>query len=145
MNKSPSLIRIILIDFATFFSFIFPIISWVLYLLLWKEIANLNFVIVIALISLACLGIVAWRLLLITTVFNDNQCAQATISRIFFFRDRGRIDCLYEYQGQKYFGGNAIMKTRWTTAYIEGQQVTVMVDRNHPKRAFIRDLYAGGK
>ena len=37
------------------------------------------------------------------------------------------------------------MKTRWTTAYVEGQQVTVMVDRNHPKRAFIRDLYAGGK
>jgi 20S proteasome alpha/beta subunit len=51
------------------------------------------------------------------------------------------VDYVYSHQGQKYASGNAIHKVKQTLALKVGEQVVLIVDRNNPKRAFIRDLY----
>ena len=116
-----------------------------MYFLLWVGDRNPTLPIFLGGISFVSIVVVLWRIMLITTVFNDNQQVEANITRVFFFRDRGRIECVYEYNGQKFISGNAVMKTRWSKAIKEGDRVVVMVDRNQPKRSFIRDLYVSGK
>jgi hypothetical protein len=51
------------------------------------------------------------------------------------------VEYVYTYQGQKYASGNAIHKVKQTQGLKIGEEVLVMIDRNNPKRAFIRDLY----
>jgi hypothetical protein len=51
------------------------------------------------------------------------------------------VDYVYIHQGNRYVSSNAIHKVQQTRALRIGDQVVVMVDRNDPQRAFIRDLY----
>jgi hypothetical protein len=145
MNKQPSLTKIITIDFAAFAAFIFPLVMWGLYLFLYLtqklKPGEYVFPALIALITLAAVGVLVWRVRLFNTIYDDGIEIPAVISNIQFFRDRGRVEYVYTYQGQKYLSGNAIHKVRQTQALQIGAEVVLMVDRNNPKRAFISDLY----
>jgi hypothetical protein len=145
MSKPPSIIKILLVDYAVFVCAMAPIVFWSMYFIFIGEPGKLNLPVLFGLISFACLVVVSWRIVLFLTIFSDNQQVNATITRIYFFRDRGCIEYTFDYMGQKYLGGNAVMKCKWTKDYVSGQPVVVLVDRNHPQRAFIRDLYVGGK
>lgn len=146
MNRQPSRIKIITIDYAAFLSALFPPISWGFYLILrlmGEPMAQAPFLpAIFGVITVLGIGVLAWRIQLINTVFTDGIEASATISRISFFRDRGRVDYYYLYQNQKYSSGAAVMKVKRTRDLNIGDQVIVVVDRNQPKRAFIRDLYS---
>ena len=145
MNKQPSLIKILTIDYAAFLAVLFPIIMWGLYIVLVileeVKLTDLVLPVTFALITVVSIGVIGWRVRTINTVFSDGMEATAAISNVSFFRDRGRVDYVYTYQGQKYVSGNAIHKVKQTLALRGGAQVVLMVDRNNPRRAFIRDLY----
>jgi hypothetical protein len=145
MNKQPSLVKIATIDYFAFVGWLSPVVSWMTYfalLILGKaEAVNFSLLAIFAAGTLVALAVFAWRIQVFNTVFNDGLEATATISNVSFFRDRGRVEYIYTHQGQKYLGGNALHKVKQTQALQVGQQVVVMVDRNNPKRAFIRDLY----
>lgn len=145
MNKQPSLIKIITIDYAALLGFIFPVTMWGLYivLLFLEKVKTTDFVLpaIFAVITVLGIGVIGWRVRVFNSIFNDGIEATATISNISFFRDRGRVEYVYTYQGQKHVSGNAIHKVKQTQALKVGEQVIVMVDRNNPKQAFIRDLY----
>lgn len=85
--------------------------------------------------------VLAWRILLFNAVFSDGIETNATISKAFFFRDKGTITFSYSYMGEKYSSSNVVMKSKRAKSYKPGMDVAVMIDRNRPKRAFIRDLY----
>lgn len=148
MNRQTSLVKIITVDYTAFVAFIFPPIMWVLYaILLFSNKAQLSDPVLPAIfgvISILAVAVLLWRIQSIRAVFTDGQEAEATLSNVFFFRDRGRLNYVYISQGQKYLSSNAVLKNRHTSALQVGSQVTVMVDRNHPNRAFIRDLYIKG-
>ncbi len=93
-------------------------------------------------ITLASAGVLIWRIVLFRGIFTENQETQAKISQVSFFRDRGRVDFVYTYQGQRYISGIPIMKTRRTKALRVGEDVIVLVDPSCPKRAIIRKLYS---
>jgi hypothetical protein len=145
MNRQPSVVKMITIDYASFMAFLFPVVSWGFYIimLISKNITTTDYSLpaIIGVITIVAIGVLVWRLQILNTIFNDGIEAPATISNISFFRDRGRIDYIYTYQGQKYSRWNAVMKVKRTKVFQIGEPVTVMVDRNNPKRAFIRDLY----
>ncbi len=145
MNKQPSLIKILTIDYAAFLAVLFPIIMWGLYIVLVileeVKLTDLVLPVTFALITVVSIGVIGWRVRTINTVFSDGMEATAAISNVSFFRDRGRVDYVYTYQGQKYVSGNAIHKVKQTLALRVGAQVVLMVDRNNPRQAFIRDLY----
>lgn len=147
MNRQPSLLKIITIDYIAFLGWLFPVVMWGIYiaLIVLGNIKANDFTlpIIFAVISVVALAILMWRIQVFNTVFSDGIETTATINNVSFFRDRGRVDYVHTYQGQKYVSGNAIHKVKQTLALKAGEQVVLMVDRNNPKRAFIRDLYVG--
>ena len=147
MNRQPSLLKIITIDYIAFLGWLFPVVMWGIYiaLIVLGNIKANDFTlpIIFAVISVVALAILMWRIQVFNTVFSDGIETTATINNVSFFRDRGRVDYVHTYQGQKYVSGNAIHKVKQTLALKVGEQVVLMVDRNNPKRAFIRDLYIG--
>ncbi len=142
-NQRPSLFRVIFADYVSLLSVLFPLIFWlfsVYYLYAGDEAARF-FVILSAGLSLVGLPFFLWRYGSISGIFEDGLDAQATITGINFFRGRGRVDYAYSFQGQKYSSGNTVSKTKYTKDLRVGQQVTVCVDRNNPRRAFVKEIY----
>lgn len=140
MNKSPSLLKILAIDYTAFQAWLFPVVIWILYFINRAENTAVLVNIWIA-TTLAALAILIWRIQLIYSVFGDGVEIEATIHNKFFFRGRGRVEYIYTYQGVKYISSNRVLGTKKTRALAVGAQTVVLVDRDHAKRAFIRDLY----
>jgi len=145
VNKQPSILKILTIDYIAFLGWIFPVVIWASYILSYFiRSVKINFLplpVVYIAITIAALIVVLWRIQVIYSVFSDGMEAPATINRISFFRDRGKVDYVYTHQGQKYVSSNSIHRVKQTLALKIEDQVVVVIDRNHPKKAFIRDLY----
>lgn len=130
-------------DYWAFLAAIFPFVFWGFYLYdrfaVKSESQNLLYgALIVTGISLA---VFAWRYLSILSFYGGGVETQATVNRVGFFRDRGSIAYIYTFEGQKYLCQNTVMKTGRTKSYRIGEEITVLVDRNNPKRAIIRDLY----
>jgi len=141
---TPSLTRVIWNDFSAFLStgmgfFLLLFGIWdlltstrIVQSFLWFNIG----------IPVAAFLFTLYRFLQIRGVFMDGQSTQGEVSEVRFFRGRGIIRYVYTINGEKYLSGNRVQLTRETRNYRVGDPVTLMVDRNQPKRAFIRDLYS---
>jgi hypothetical protein len=77
----------------------------------------------------------------ISSVFAEGEQTKGEITGIGFFRGRGVVKYSYTFQGQKQASDNAINKNGRTRKLRVGQKVTVLVDPNDPKRAFIQEIY----
>ncbi len=147
MRKRPSLVRILTTDYLATVTALFPIVLAGFLLASpfidpeSNALREVNVLAVSAALAIVSVGVLAWRVQTINGIFDDGQEANATISRVFFFRDRGRISYEYTYQGEKRASGNAVTRVKRTRGLQVGQEVVVLVDRNNPKRAFLRDLY----
>ncbi len=143
--KLPSLVRIITTDYASFLGFAFPIVAWLFYLLLAvsQKLGSISSSVplIFAAITLAAAGVLAWRIRLVRSIFNDGMETPGVISHAAFFRDRGRIEYTYPVQDLMFRSGNAVMKVKRTRALQPGDRVTVVADPNNPRRALLRDLY----
>ena len=145
MDKRPSIFKIIIIDYAAFTAALFPIVMWGIYMLLLAmqeiQLSNLAYPAIAAGITFVSLLVLILKIRQISSLFEDGLEVPATISNVFFFRDRGRVDYSFTYNGQKYITGNALHKVKQTSELRVGDSVTVLIDRNNPKRACIRNLY----
>ena len=144
MIRHPSFFRVVTTDYTAFSAFIFPLAIGAFYLFLSLTEENpvdLTVPIIFGVSAVIALIVLFWRIQLFNTIFSDGMTATATINKIWFFRDRGRINYSYFYQGQNYSSGNVVMKIKKTKQLQMGDQVPVMINRNNPKQAFIRDLY----
>jgi len=145
MNRKPSLQKIIAVDYSAFLGYLFPVLMWGIYIVIIAlGIVKTNdptLPILFATITFIALFILIWRIQIFKAVFNSGIETTAIINHISFFRDGGRVGYVYTYQGQEYTSSNAIQKGEETLALKLGEQVILVVDRNNPKRAFIRDLY----
>ena len=144
-SQTASILKIIQTDYAAFLAILVPVVLWGLYgmlLVMGRTPATLQvFLTASAVITLVGVFVLVWRIQTIRALFRDGVQTAATISNIFFYRDRGRIDYGYTFEGQKYLSRNAVHKVKQIQALSVGEQVAVLVDRNNPKRACIRDLY----
>jgi hypothetical protein len=144
MVRTPSLWRIIQNDYIAHMAFLFPVVFWGMYVVfaLFRPGESTEFFLYAAPIStVLAVGVLLWRYRTFTTIFSDGLEVPGIVSNAGFFRGRGRIECTYTYQGQKLVSGNAIHETKRSREFKQGTDVTLAVDRNNPKRAFIRDLY----
>lgn len=145
MIRQVSLTKVLTIDYLAMLGWLFPVITWGLYFLLVftnRVAAGLSILLIIfILITILSALLLFWRMHIFYTVFGDGQETNATINNITFFRDRGRVDYVYNFQGQRYAAYNAVQKVKQTRALNIGDMVVVLVDPGNPKRAFIRDLY----
>lgn len=145
MNKQPAIVKIISTDYIALLAVLFPIMFWGVYLLLlvWKhyQAVGLFYPAIAAVVTVVSILVFIWRIRLFFRIFADGLEARATVSNVSFFRDRGRLDYVYTHQGQKYASGNMVHKVKKAVALKVGDEVIVILDRNNPKRAYIRDLY----
>ncbi len=145
MRKQPSLAKIVIIDHTASVACLTPIILWLLYLLCFNkpdiDTTDLSLQVVIAALTIYAIAVLVLRIRLFYTIFSDDMRTTAIISKVSIHRNRTRIDYVYTFQGQEYSSGNDVNDVKRVQALRLGDQVIVMVDRNHPKRAFIRDLY----
>lgn len=145
MDKQPSILKIISADYAAFLATVFPIVMWGMYGVM-LFLGNLDtsdriFPALTAGITVVSALVLVWRIRLFYRIFGEGVEAPATISKVFFYRDRGSLGYSYTYQGQNYNSGNAVHRVKQTRNLKPGDQVIVIVDPTHPKRAYIRDLY----
>jgi len=60
---------------------------------------------------------------------------------VWFFRDRGRIDYVFENDNNRYKHGQAIMKNKFTQKLYKGQVIDLLIKRNGKNRTLIQCLY----
>lgn len=142
-SQKPSFFRVISVDYPSLLSFLFPVVFWALtaYYFYTENDSMQLFMLLSVGVTVVGIPYLFWRFYIISSVFEDGLEVQGTIMDIGFFRGRGHINYTYIHQGQKYISGNAINKSKYTKGFQGGQQVTILVDRNSPKRAFVKEIY----
>ena len=139
-----SIVQVFWQDAIAFISVIFAPVLWVGFLFFTYQDGTgmtMPLIVIGVLATVICAVVFAWRVSVFRNLFSDNQIAQAEITDVSFWRDRGRANFVFTYNGQKYATGSPLMKTGRTKALRVGETVTVLVDRNNPKRAIIRKLF----
>lgn len=143
-SPSPSLWRVIQTDYFSSVVTIIPLVLWGMYYFMPGPAGQAHdpLLAYTALgLTLICGLVLLWRWRSIAAVFEEGMRVQGVILQVNFRRDRGRVTYAYTCQGEKYEHGNAIMKNKRTRLLQPGQQVTVVVSRDNPKRTFLQDLY----
>ncbi len=148
-SGSPSIWRIIQVDYIALLSVLFPLAFWGMYV--WFDLLPLfanregggsaSFLNVALVTTLGGLLVFGARLYAIFSVYWNGIEVPGQIQNVWFYRDRGRVEYTYTYLGEKHQRGTAIHRTRRTRDLQIDQDVILVVDRGNPKRALIRDLY----
>lgn len=143
MKRLPSIWRIAYVDYGASLGVLLPVVAWGLALVgrfLDPEAAAF-FLYIAPAVTIGGLVLLLWRLWAIRSVFDGGDEVPGVISGTGFFRGRGRVEYIYTYRGHKYQAANAVQSNAHSRALAPGQEVSVMVNRFNPKRAFVRELY----
>jgi hypothetical protein len=143
MKRTPSLIRIVTVDYGASLGALLPLVVWGLVLVgrLADPEAAAFFFYVAPAVTVGGLALLAWRVLTIRAVFSAGDEVPGVISSLDFFRGRGRIEYVYTMRCTRYMSSNALQLSAIVRSLAAGQEVTLAVDRFHPKRAFVHELY----
>lgn len=149
MNRQASIFRIVTVDYIAMISIIAPLAIWGVLLVIAlsqgrEKVEGLFTYIAIGITAVSLVSLF-WRIQLIRGVVGDGLEVSGVICSLSFFRDRGRVEYIYTHGGKRYQSGNAIHKSPLTSRLRQGDTTTLVIDRNRPERAFIRDLYVGGR
>lgn len=155
-RSKPSIIRIIQSDYLALLGVLVPVVSLIMYVsvayfgyfpglrgrdpIQGTEGAPIFFYLFIIGLVFG-LPLAFWRIQTIQKIFSKGMEVVGQITNISFYRDRGRVEYSYSYEGHAYSSGNAIMKTRQTQQLRSGNQIALLVNPDEPQRALIRDLY----
>lgn len=142
-HQRPSLFRVISTDYPSFLSVLFPIVfgGFSIYFFFAGNDALRLFLPLAIVVTVIGVPILVQRYRAISSVFAEGAQAKGVVTGLSFFRGRGRVQYSYTFQGEKLMSDNAINKNSRTRKLRVGQTVTVIVDRNNPKRAFIQEIY----
>jgi len=142
-DKRPLFLRVIQNDYIALVAFLFPIVFWAVYAFdmvlgegSWPELVYVALV-----VTVIGFLVLMWRYWKILSAFTQGVETPGTISRVSFFRGRGRVEYVYIWYEEKYASGMAVAKSKRTRVLREGQEIALMVDSGRPRNAFIRDLF----
>lgn len=143
LNQKPSLFRVVSVDYSSLLSVMFPAVFWFAsgYFHFTGDDSLELFVIIAIASSVIGIPFLIWRYWTISSVFDDGMEVQGIILGVGFFRGRGRVDYTYTFQGQKYQSSNSINRSKYTRNLRDGQTATLLVNRENPKQAFIKEIY----
>lgn len=142
-KNRPSLFRILRTDYAAFFVSFVTVLFWVILGFDFVRGAEISRNLLFAAVGITVAGTIVflWRRGTIYAIFNDGQESTAIINNVSFYRGRGAITYVHEYQGEKYRCTNTVLRNGRTKELAEGDKVVILVDRDNPNKAHIRDLY----
>ncbi|MHB0954748.1 MAG: DUF3592 domain-containing protein [Pirellulaceae bacterium] len=145
----PSIVKIISADYTALVLVLVPIVTWGLYVAILTGLvggefgpgAGPVFLGMAAVSSVVCIPLLIWRLSIIFAMFRHGVPAKGEITRAFFYKDRGRVEYKYTFDGQQYQAGNPLHKTAKARALKEGDEIDLLVNPAKPNKAIIPDLY----
>jgi hypothetical protein len=154
-NRQPPVLRIVQSDYIALLAVLAPVVAWGMYIATayFGFFPGLRgddpltgadapfFLYAGVAVTLIAIPLLTVRVRSFQSLFRRGVELPGRITDISFYRDRGRIEYTYSYQGQTYQGANAIQKTGRAQALQPGAEVTLLVDPDKPDRALIRDLY----
>jgi hypothetical protein len=142
-SRGPSLFRVISTDYPSFLSVLFPIVfgGFSIYFFFTRNDAFQLFLLLAIGATVVGIPVLGQRYRVISSVFADGSEAKGVVTGLSFFRGRGRVEYSYTFKGEKQVSANAINKNSRTRKLRVGEAVTVIVDPNNPKRAFIQEIY----
>jgi hypothetical protein len=145
----PTLVRILMMDYVAVLGIAIAVAAPAVLVLAYAGLLgeqtdeDIMFWVVAAILGiLVGTSIVALRVRSILDLFSRAVEVRGAIVRVWFTKDRGRVDYRYTFRGRDYSSGKAIMRNRRTAALESGRDIVVVVDPQNPRRSFIRDLYA---
>jgi hypothetical protein len=144
LTKRVSLGKIVSSDYAAQIGLIMTLVGWgfFLYFRYIQNDPSMVYLYIALGATVIGLPLLAWRWQSISALLDSGTETNAVIHAIGFFRGRGQVAYTYTINGQKYLTTNAIMKNKHTQILKPGDTVTLVVDRENPKKALIRDLYS---
>jgi hypothetical protein len=130
-------------DYPSFLSVLFPIVfgGFSIYFFFTRNDAFQLFLLLAIGATVVGVPVLVQRYRVISSVFADGSEAKGVVTGLSFFRGRGRVEYSYTFKGEKQVSANAINKNSRTRKLRVGEAVTVIVDPNNPKRAFIQEIY----
>jgi hypothetical protein len=154
-TQNPSVFRILQSDYTAGLSLIMIIVVWGMYLILmyYGKIPGTygrdplttsdapGFLKIAMGGTLLGIPLLTWRINFFNSLFKNAEKVTGYITYIHFYRDRGKVEYEYTYGNNNYTSHNAIFKSGRTKYYQQGDEITLMVDPENPKKAVIRDLY----
>jgi hypothetical protein len=142
-NQSPSLFRVISTDYPSYLSVLFPIVfvGFTIYFFAVGNDALQLFLFLAIGITVVGIPVLLQRYKTISSVFANGEQTKGEVTSIGFFRGRGSVGYSYTFRGEKLTSSNSINRNSRTRNLRVGQKVTVFVDPNNPKRAFIQEIY----
>jgi len=142
-GRRPTLLRIIDSDYTIALAILVPVIFWLLYwTLAFLHLVDLKVPLYLVIgLTTAGLLLAAWRCWLISRIFAGGVETRGDVQQIWFYRDRGRMMVTFTWEGQKIQKKSTIPKNDYTETLRKGQEVMLVIDRDQPDRAFLRDLY----
>jgi hypothetical protein len=143
MTEKPSVLRILRTDYLASMTVLAPLVLWgmAIFFPIFGQTDSAFFVSLAGAVTVIALPVLLWRVSVISSTLINGIDVAGVISGAGFFRGRGRITYIYSYQGEKLKCSNAVQQNKQTNALAVGSSVTVILDPNNPKRAFIRELY----
>lgn len=142
-RKRPSILRIIDCDYAAALALLLPFLFWLLFgmlsVLRLFDLQILRYLVIG--LTAGSLMLLAWRCWLIRCIFTEGVETLGDVRRVWFYRERGQLVVTYILEKRLLQKNIMIPKNNYTKTLQEGQQIPLMVDRHHPKRAFLHDLY----
>lgn len=143
-SQSPSFFRMVTTDYFSAVVTIAPIVLWGMYYFMPGQAGRAHDPLLAYMAlgaTLVCGLVLLWRWRSIAAIFEDGTQVDGMLLQVNFQRERGRVTYTYMYQGEKYENNNTILKNKRTRLLYPRQEVTVIVSRDDPGRAFLMDLF----
>jgi hypothetical protein len=142
-NPAPSIPRVVRTDYYAFLAALFLFILWSTYALFYVFSLGVHPFTFYTAITLSAVAIatIFWRYQSIQMLFSSGIEMSATVTAIWFYRGRGRIDYVFYYRGHEYQSGDDIVPSRVAQAIRVSDRVTVLIDPESPQRTIIQDFY----
>ena len=153
-DLSPSIRTILWTDYNAFLAVIIPIAAWLItlawipdwrgegpvipgFLLPYVFIFDLSF-------TAICLAALAWRIRTLFSIYRSGSIIPGKIDSIDMKRDHAIVEFAYSLESDRYTARALVHRSQKLKALKAGERVVLLVDRLHPRRAILRDLYISG-
>lgn len=82
-----------------------------------------------------------YRITAMKNHFKNGVTVDGRITYLEFYKDRGRVEYKYSYNDEQYESGNALPKNAYTSALKKDMLVSLIINKDNPKKAFIKELF----
>ena len=142
----PRLKKILLADWPALFCFIAIPGIWAIgfifpFLRQGAQFGRVEMLTIALPLSITTTGFFLWRVTRIQRLFRRGASVRGYITRIRLARDRGRIEFLYEFKGERLESWMPVHQSPEVLALREAQEIDLLVDATRPRRAIIRHLF----